>query len=140
MRIKSLVAVIGLILGTCVSLQAQSIQRSPEQVAQALVDAFNKRDIEGIMATYSADSVARTLPTGDVIITGHDDIRKKFTTIFNRDPKAKVEIVNRIVDGKFVIDKEKITGESNGKSYEFYGTVIYEITDGLIRREWYLKS
>src|SRR3954454_12183808 len=138
MRIKNLMLVIGFILGTCVTLQAQSVQRSPEQVAQALVDAFNKRDIEGIMATYSAESVARTLPSGEVIITGHDDIRKKFTTIFNRDSTVKVEIVSRIVDGKFVIDKEKIIGESNGKSYERYGTVVYEITDGLIRREWYL--
>jgi hypothetical protein len=52
----------------------------------------------------------------------------------------KVEVVNRIVDGKFVIDKEKISGTSDGKTVEFFGTVIYEITDGLIRKEWYLRQ
>ncbi len=51
--------------------------------------------------------------------------------------KLKVEIINRIVDGKFVIDKEKISGTSDGKPVEFFGTVIYEISDGLIRNEWY---
>ena len=134
----SIVAICFLSYGELVS--AQSVQRTPEQVAQALVDAFNARDIEAIMRTYSLESIAYRLPDGEAFIKGHVEIRKKFTTAFERDPKTRVEVVDRIVDGKFVIDKEKLTGESEGKQYERYVTVIYEITDGLIRKEWYLRK
>lgn len=127
-------------LGFAGPVSAQSVHRTPEQVAQALVDAYNARDIEAIMRTYSVESIAYRLPDGEAFLKGHADIRKKFMTAFERDPKTRVEVVDRIVDGKFVIDKEKLTGESEGKKYERQATVIYEITDGLIRKEWYLRK
>lgn len=118
----------------------QSANKTPEQVAQSLVDAYNARNMDGILKAYSPDSVAYALPSGEVILKGHDAIRKKFSRILEPNVNLKVEIVSRIVDGKFVIDKEKISGSDNGKRVEFYGTVIYEVTDGLIRREWYLRN
>jgi hypothetical protein len=114
--------------------------KTPEQVAQALVDAFNAKDMDGILKTYSPDSVAHHLPSGEVFLKGHAEIKKKFSKMFEGDTKVKVEVVNRIVDGKFVIDKERITGTLKGETFEFFGTVIYEITDGLIRKEWYLQQ
>ena len=118
----------------------QTAVRSPEQTAQSLIDAYNSRNMEGILKAYASDSVAYALPSGEVILKGHDAIRKKFARVLDPKVKLKVEIVNRIVDGKFVIDKEKISGTSDGKQVEFFGTVIYEITDGLIRKEWYLRQ
>ena len=122
------------------SALAQTAVRSPEQVAQSLVDAYNARNMDGILKAYAPDSVAYALPSGEVILKGHDEIRKKFAKVLEPNFKLKVEVVNRIVDGKFVIDKEKISGTSEGKPVEFYGTVIYEITDGLIRKEWSLRQ
>ncbi len=119
---------------------AQQAVKTPEQVAQSLVDAYNARNMDGILKAYASDSVAYALPGGEVILKGHDEIRKKFARVLEPNVKLKVEIVNRIVDGKFVIDKEKISGTSEGQPVEFYGTVIYEITDGLIRKEWYLRQ
>ncbi len=119
---------------------AQQAVKTPEQVAQSLVDAYNGRNMEGILKAYAPDSVAYALPSGEVILKGHDEIRKKFARVLDPNVKLKVEVVNRIVDGKFVIDKEKISGTADGKPVEFYGTVIYEITDGLIRKEWYLRQ
>ncbi len=129
-----------LLMGAGTPLMTQSSQRSPEQVAQALVDAFNARNIDAILGSYGSDSVARNLPSGEVFLTGHAEIRKKFLSIFERDPKVKVKVIGRIVDGEFVVDKEKITGIIEGKKYTRYSTVIYEITDGLIRKEWYLRQ
>ena len=120
--------------------EAQSSTRSPEQVAQALVDAFNARDMEGILGTYATNSVAYELPSGEILLQGHDEIRKKFSAILDPNFKLEVEVVDRIIDGKFVIDKERIFGTSDGNAVEFYATVIYEITDGLIRKEWYLEG
>jgi Uncharacterized conserved protein len=122
------------------SAAAQPSVKTPEQVAQSLVDAYNARNMDGILKAYAADSVAYELPSGKVILKGHDEIRKKFASILQPNVNVKVEIVDRIVDGKFVIDKEKISGTSDGKKVEFFGTVIYEITDGLIRKEWYLEQ
>lgn len=114
--------------------------KTPEQVAQALVDAFNARNMDGILKTYSPTVVSYNLPSGEAFLKGHDDIRKKFAKAFEDGTKIKVEVVNRIIDGKFVIDKERVSGVVNGEAFEFFGTVIYEITDGLIRKEWYLQQ
>jgi len=131
-------AVFVLSLGIFVS--GQAVQKTPEDVAQSLVDAYNARRMDGILKAYSPDSVAYALPSGEIILKGHDAIRKKFARILEPNVNLRVDIVNRIVDGKFVIDKEKISGTVDGKPQEFYGTVIYEITDGLIRKEWYLRQ
>ncbi len=122
------------------STLAQTAVRSSEQTAQSLIDAYNSRNMDGILKAYAPDSIAYALPSGEVILKGHDEIRKKFAKVLDPNFKLKVEIVNRIVDGKFVIDKEKISGTSDGKPVEFFGTVIYEITGGLIRKEWYLRQ
>ncbi len=118
----------------------QAQDKAPADVAQALVDAFNAHDVEGILKTYHPNSIARRLPSGDVLLTGHAEIRKKFETAFQRTPTIKVEVVQRIVDGVFVIDKEKIIVVQDGKKSERFGVVIYEVRAGLIVNEWYPHS
>jgi hypothetical protein len=140
MKLKMIAGFAAVMISLAVCVSSQSTQKTPEQVAQGLVDAYNARSMDGILKAYSPDSVAYALPSGEVILKGHDEIRKKFARVLEPNFKLKVEIVNRIVDGKFVIDKEKISGTVDGKPEEFYGTVIYEITDGLIRKEWYLRQ
>ncbi len=142
-KIFAAAAIAAFLLCTGIAASGQDVkttQKTPEQVAQSLVDAANARDMDGILKTYAPDSTAYALPSGEVILKGHEALRKKFARILEPGVKLKVEIVNRIVDGKFVIDKEKITGTADGKPVEFYGTVIYEIVDGLIRREWYPRQ
>ena len=129
-----------LILSLGLLVSGQSVHKTPEQVAQALVDAYNARNMDGILNAYSPESTAYELPSGNVILKGHDAIRKKFSRIMQPNVSLKVEIIKRIVDGKFIIDLEKITGTADGKPQEFYGTVIYEIADGVIVREWYLRQ
>ena len=140
MILKMIAACVALVFAFGILVSGQTAPKTSEQVAQSLVDAYNARNMDGILKAYSPDSLAYALPSGEVILKGHDEIRKKFARILEPNVKLKVEIVNRIVDGKFVIDKEKITGTSEGQPVEIFGTVIYEITDGLIRREWYLRQ
>ena len=137
MKLKTIFVYFTLIYTLCFFISGQTAPRTPEQVAQSLIDAYNARNIEGILKAYSPDSTAYALPSGEVILKGHDAIRKKFSRIMQPNVSLKVEIVKRIVDGKFVIDLEKITGTVDGKRQEYGGTVIYEIVDGVIIREWY---
>ncbi|HQZ82702.1 MAG TPA: nuclear transport factor 2 family protein [Pyrinomonadaceae bacterium] len=142
-RIFVTAAIAAFLLCTGIAASAQNVQtvhKTPEQVAQSLIDAYNARDMDGILKAYASDSTAYALPTGEVILKGHDAIRKKFARVLEPNVKLKVEIVSRIVDGKYVIDKEKISGTADGKPIEFYGTVIYEIVDGMIRKEWYPRQ
>lgn len=140
MKIKMILALAVFVLSLGIFVSGQTVQKTPEDVAQSLVDAYNARRLDGILKAYSPDSIAYALPSGEIILKGHDAIRKKFARILEPNVNLRVDIVNRIVDGKFVIDKEKISGTVDGKPQEFYGTVIYEITDGLIRKEWYLRQ
>ena len=137
MKLRILTALTAFTLSLCLFANGQTVQKTPEQVAQSLIDAYNARNMDGILNAYSPESVAYELPSGKVIVKGHDEIRKKFSRIMQPNVSLKVEIVKRIVDGKFVIDLEKISGTVDGKPQEYGGTVIYEIVDGVIVREWY---
>ncbi|MBL8203945.1 MAG: nuclear transport factor 2 family protein [Blastocatellia bacterium] len=137
---KYFTLIVLIVVATVSTFGFQADDKSPARVAQALVDAFNAHDVEGVLKTYHPNSVARRLPSGEVFLTGHSDLRKKFETAFQRNPTIKVEIVQRIVDGVFVIDKEKIIVVTDGKKSERFGLVIYEIRDGLIVNEWYPRS
>ncbi len=113
--------------------------RRPEAVAQALVDAINAHDLDAVLRTYAADSVARRLPGGEEFLRGQANIRAKFVALLEKNPGIRIEIVGRIVHGDFVVDREKVTGLAGGGGAS-YGAVVYEIKDGLIRNEWYLPK
>jgi hypothetical protein len=113
--------------------------RAPAAVAQALVDAFNAHDVEGVLAVYAPDCVARRLPGGEEFLRGKAAVRAKFVALFEKNPRVRIEIVGRIAHGSYVIDREKITGVAGGEGPSF-GVVIYEIEDGSIRNEWYLPK
>jgi hypothetical protein len=113
--------------------------RAPAAVAQALVDAFNAHDVEGVLAVYAPDCVARRLPGGEEFLRGKAAFRAKFVALFEKNPEVRIEIVGRIAHGSYVIDREKITGAAGGAGPSF-GVVIYEIEDGSIRNEWYLPK
>jgi hypothetical protein len=137
MKLRTIPVFFTLLLTLAFVVSGQTAPKTPEQVAQSLIDAYNARNMDGILSAYSPDSTAYALPSGEVILKGHEAIRKKFSRITQPNVSLKVEIVKRIVDGKFVIDLEKISGTVDGKRQEYGGTVIYEIVDGVIVREWY---
>ena len=84
MNIKGVWLSIAMILfGFAQTSSAQKSVLEPEKVAQALVDSYNARNMDGILAAYAADSVAYELPSGKVILKGHDEIRKKFSRILD---------------------------------------------------------
>src|SRR5687768_14515639 len=98
MNAKTMVASAALILCLGLLVSGQTVQKTPEEVAQSLVDAYNARRMDRILKAYSPDSVAYALPSGEVILKGHDAIRKKFARILEPNVNLRVDIVNRIVD------------------------------------------
>ena len=50
--------------------------------------------------------------------------------------RPRARLLNRIVDGRFVIDREQIVAGANSNS----GAAIYEIVDGKIARVWFTPA
>ncbi|MBZ2207947.1 nuclear transport factor 2 family protein [Massilia soli] len=101
-------------------------------VIQAQLDAFNARDIEGLMATYAPDAEQYQLH-GSLLARGHEQMRPRYLARFD-EPDLHARLVSRTVMDNVVVDLEIITRNFP----EGLGTLemlcIYEVADGLIRK------
>lgn len=113
------------------------IRKTPQDIVQQQVNAYNARDLEAFVATYSPDIKIYIHP--DTLRgSGHAEMRKVYGELFKNTPKLHCEIVNRIVLGNFVIDKERVTGNPNGAVIN--AVAIYEVRDNLIQRVWFVPE
>ncbi|WP_299526879.1 nuclear transport factor 2 family protein [Winogradskyella sp.] len=107
---------------------------NPETIVNKQLEAYNKRDIEEFAKTY-ADDVKLYLLPDNLTTDGNEALKKRYETMFNSVPDLNAEIMNRIVLGNKVIDKEKVT--INGQIY--YAIAIYEVKDGLISKVTFIQ-
>ncbi|MBI1801433.1 MAG: hypothetical protein HYR71_07375, partial [Chloroflexi bacterium] len=52
-------------------------------------------------------------PSGEVVMAGRADIRQAFGDLFAAHPRVHVDITNRMVLGRLVVDAERITGRAD---------------------------
>ena len=106
--------------------------RSPLAVVHRQFDAYNARDIEALLATYSEDAEQFMLH-GPCLAKGHAAIRERFLLRF-AEPDLQARLLSRQVMTDVVVDLELITRNFP----EGRGTIemlcIYEVVDGLIRK------
>ena len=111
------------------------IDQSPSGVVQALLQAFNTKNVEALLRTYAPEAEHRTIH-GELLAKGHDELRARFLARF-AEPDLYARLVSRIAVSSFVTDAEIITRNFP----EGRGTLdllcIYEVTDGLIQRAWF---
>lgn len=107
---------------------------NPEVIVDKQLEAYNKRDIDAFVNTYSVDIKLYTF-RNEATTLGQAALRRQYASFFERAPDLNAEIVNRIVLGNKVIDKEKII--VNGRI--FYAVAIYEIEDGLISKVTFIQ-
>ncbi len=81
----------------------------PVQVVQAQVDAFNARDLERFVSSYSPDALIED-GLGTIMARGHGAIRALYGQLFSQSPDLHVEVPQRIHVGSYVIDEEAVTG------------------------------
>ncbi|MDO6472431.1 nuclear transport factor 2 family protein [Maribacter sp. 1_MG-2023] len=99
----------------------------PEVIVQKQLDAYNSRDIDGFLATYSTQAKILSY-SGELRSDGTDAMRAGYTDFFNSAPDLHCEIINRIVIGNKVIDEESITANGN----TFKAVAIYEVENNEI--------
>jgi putative hydrolase of HD superfamily len=131
-----------LLLAACsVSVQRTSPAPSdtPEaRVVQAQVDAFNRRDVDGFMATYAPDAIHWAFPS-DTTFAGAARIRAHYAELFSDPDAARLHatVRKRTVQGRFVVDEEYIVGLPADDPH--VSVIIYEVVGGLIRNAWFVE-
>lgn len=107
---------------------------NPETIVNDQLEAYNKRDIDEFTKTYAKDVKLYEFPE-NITSDGIEELEKRYQVIFQKVPDLNAEIMNRIVLGNKVIDKEKAI--INGKTY--YAIAIYEVDDGLISKVTFIQ-
>ena len=107
--------------------QVEVSTETPETIVNKQLEAYNSRDIDQFIATYSENTEIYDA-TGKLTMKGHEQLRKGYEGFFKNTPNLHCHIENRIVINNKVIDKERVT--ANERIIE--AVAIYEVTDGKI--------
>lgn len=110
------------------------LQETPEQIVQRQVNAYNARDIDAFLDTYSTD-VEVFNEQGEMTMKGQDRMREVYASMFERITNLYCEIENRIVINNKVIDKEKV--RINDRYLN--AVALYEVTDGKISKVTFIR-
>lgn len=109
---------------------------SPAAIVDAQIAAYNSGDVEAFAAFYADDVEFFDLGPGNpMTMRGKDALIKRYRPVLEKH-RPRASVINRIVDGRFVIDKERIVAGANNNS----GAAIYEIVDGKIARVWFTPA
>jgi imidazolonepropionase-like amidohydrolase len=125
---------INLVINKGVAIKPDSVLKpSPEELADQQLVAYNAHNLEAFLAPYAEDIEIYDLSTNKLQAKGKEAMRKRYnflTTV----KTLYCNLVNRIVEGNFVIDHEEIWGEGGRK---FYGVAIYEVKGNKIVKVWF---
>lgn len=135
-------AICGLLLAACATsgLPTHGVAHtsnegsSPEQIVDAQLAAYNRRDVEGFLSFYSDDAKLFDYPN-QLTESGKDQLRVRYERSFN-DKNVRALIVRRIVFDRFVIDHERITGRPDGT---VEAIAVYEVRAGKIMAVTFYK-
>ncbi len=105
-----------------------------EQIVQQQLEAYNNRDIDAFMATYTEDIKLYNYPE-ELRTEGQNAMRESYDKFFKNTPDLHAFIKNRIVIGNKVIDEEQVT--INGKIYN--AVAIYEVENGKIKKVTFIQ-
>ncbi|WP_259070389.1 nuclear transport factor 2 family protein [Mucilaginibacter sp. X4EP1] len=110
-------------------------KNTPVAVVQRQVDAYNARDINSFSDTY-ADSVVFYNFPDKYLGRGKEFIKKGYTDLFLHYPKLHCNIVERIIQGNTVIDKENVIVTD---TRHIDAVAIYQVENGKIVKVFFLK-
>ena len=109
-------------------LKTDSTGEDPELIVQEQLKAYNARNIEAFLATYS-DQIKIYDYSGKLIIHGKDQMRIVYADYF-KHTDLRCDIEERMIINNKVAYKEKVTRGS----VVIYTVAIYEILDGKIHK------
>ena len=131
---KSVITLVLIILSCYVSW---SQDNEAQTAAQGQLEAYNRQDIEGFLKWYTDDVEIYNFPD-ELVLRGKDKMRERYVTAWKQNPDQKAKITDRIINGNTVVDKEHVTGRSNG--IEVNVIAIYKIENGKIGKVYFIRD
>lgn len=133
MKIKFILAFVILI---CFNQYSNAQSKSPIEVVQKQLDAYNAQDIEEFTSTFDKDAKIY-MNIGDTIprLQGQKEIKDLYGKMFLENPQNKSTLKGRMLQGNFVFDHEWIMGRE--KSFSI--VAIYEVENDVIIRAWFVR-
>ncbi len=109
------------------------LRDTPEAVVQRQLNAYNARNLQAFMATYSNDIELYNYPN-QLIGKGMEAI-KNYEGFFSRTPNLYCEIQKRIVIGNKVIDHERVRAGNDTLN----AVAVYEVKNGKIIKVTFIR-
>lgn len=107
---------------------------APEHIVQEQVEAYNNKDIEAFLATYSDDIEIYNFPNS-LSMKGKEEMREVYSEMFDSVKVLHCEIKKRIIINNKVIDHEYVKFDDN------FSTVvaIYEVKNDKIIKVTFVR-
>src|SRR5438874_4300183 len=106
---------------------------SPEAVVQRQLDAYNARDLEGLLDTYAPDARQYELPA-KLLATGAGEIRARLAPRL-QEPNLHAHLIQRAVMGNIVVDYETVSRSFPEGPGKVDLVAVYEVIDGKIQSQ-----
>ena len=107
-------------------------------IVQAQLEAYNRRDIEALLATYAPDAEQFALH-GERMTKGHAEMRPRFLARF-AEPDLHARLVSRAVMANAVVDVEIITRNFPEGRGTLEMLCVYEVAEGRIQKASFLSG
>lgn len=111
---------------------------SAEAVVQRQLDAYNARDIDAFLATYSDDVELLNFPATPRS-KGKDAMRTRYARLFG-DTTLRATVSQRMTLENTVIDREHIKLMSPQGPATLNAVAIYEVKDGKIAKVTFISA
>jgi hypothetical protein len=119
---------------TMTFINNSNTKTNPEIIVDKQLKAYNKRDLDAFMATYTKDVKLYNYPN-KLQTEGQDAMRESYKSWFEHTKDLRAVIKKRIVIGNKVIDQEQVT--ANGKI--FHAVAIYEVENSKIKKVTFIQ-
>jgi imidazolonepropionase-like amidohydrolase len=110
------------------------LKDTPEDLAQRQLNGYNFRNIDAFLEPYAEDVEVYNFPD-ELQYKGKDAMRNSYAQMFANTPNLHCELVNRIVQGKMVIDQERV----QAGNLVIEAIAIYHIENEKIQKVYFIK-
>ena len=106
----------------------------PVSVVQRQLDAYNAKDIDGLLMAYAANAELFEHPS-KLLASGTAALRERFLARF-QEPNLHATLLGRIVMGNTVVDHEEVSRTFPEGPGKIRLIMIYEVWEGKIAKAW----
>jgi imidazolonepropionase-like amidohydrolase len=112
------------------------LKPTPVVLVQEQLNGYNSRNIEAFLAPYSDSTAIYDQASGKLLMQGKEQMRQRYTAMFDKAKELHCQLVNRMVMGNTVIDQERVTGVGD-KPFE--AIAVYTIENGKIVKVSFMR-